>query len=272
MSEERFRGIADLSPFPIAIIDPGGHYLYINHQFTEVFGYTLSDLPTGKAWFEAAFPDPTLRNDAITAWRADLSSSEIGIARPRTFPVRCKDGTTREILFRPVTLADHNEYITYEDITEQKDAENAILAANQRMQDIIEFLPDPTFVIDTHKRVIAWNRAMEDLTGIPREDMIGKGDYEYSLPFYGERRPILIDIVDHNDPGIEANYRSVWREGNSITAEGFIPKFRGGKGLYLQGKASLLYNPKGERAGAIQSIRDLTQRKEMEDKIRKSTG
>ena len=38
-------------------------------------------------------------------------------------------------------------------------------------------------------RVIAWNKSMETMTGIPAKDMLGKGNYEYALPFYGERRP-----------------------------------------------------------------------------------
>ena len=43
--------------------------------------------------------------------------------RPRQFSVTCKDGTLREILFRPVSLDDGNQFITYEDLTEQMRAE-----------------------------------------------------------------------------------------------------------------------------------------------------
>ena len=48
--------------------------------------------------------------------------------------------------------------------------------------DIIDFLPDATFVINNNGIVIAWNRAIENLTGFKAEDMMGKGNYEYSLP------------------------------------------------------------------------------------------
>ncbi len=44
--------------------------------------------------------------------------------------------------------------------------------------EIIDFLPDPTFAIDVDGRVIAWNRAMEEITGIPFSAIAGKGDYE----------------------------------------------------------------------------------------------
>ena len=72
---------------------------------------------------------------------------------------------------------------------------SAAQETQRRLTDIINFLPDATLVIDGEGRVIAWNRAMEEMTGIPAQEMLGKGDYEYALPFYGERRPILIDLV-----------------------------------------------------------------------------
>jgi len=53
--------------------------------------------------------------------------------------------------------------------------------------DIIDFLPDATFVIDNDKKVIAWNKAMEEMTGISKSYMIGKGDHEYTIPFFGKK-------------------------------------------------------------------------------------
>ena len=49
--------------------------------------------------------------------------------------------------------------------------------------EIIDFLPDATLVIDAEGTVIAWNRAMEELTGVPAADVVGRGDHEYALPF-----------------------------------------------------------------------------------------
>ena len=80
-------------------------------------------------------------------------------------------------------------------ITDRKRAEDALKNSEKRLSDIIDFLPDAMFAIDTGGRVIAWNKAIARMTGILSEDMLGKGDHEYSLPFYGERRPILIDLV-----------------------------------------------------------------------------
>ena len=69
------------------------------------------------------------------------------------------------------------------------------------------FLPDATFAIDLDGRVILWNRAAEEFTGVKSEDMLGKGNYEYAIPFHGVRRPILIDLVLTPSAEIERRLR-----------------------------------------------------------------
>jgi DNA-binding response OmpR family regulator len=83
---------------------------------------------------------------------------------------------------------------------ERRSIEDALKKSRQQLADIINFLPDPTCVIDINGRVIAWNHSMEKMTGIPRSEIIGKGDYEYALPFYGRRRPVLMDHLLHDLP------------------------------------------------------------------------
>jgi len=77
---------------------------------------------------------------------------------------------------------------------------------HQRLNDIIEFLPNATFVVDTERRVVAWNRAIEDMTGVRKADILGRGNFEYSLPVYGERRPILIDLAFLPDDELKLRY------------------------------------------------------------------
>lgn len=134
--------------------------------------------------------------------------------------------------------------------------------SRQLLFDIFNFLPDATFAIDTQGRVIAWNRAIEEMTGVKAEDMLGKGNLEYSLPFYGDRRPILIDLVFKPVEEFKKKYRFIKKEGNILIAEANVPVR--GKARSLWGKASPLYDGKGNIAGAIESIRDITERKELE--------
>ena len=150
---------------------------------------------------------------------------------------------------------------------DKKRAERGLHESEKRLTDIINFLPDPTFAIDREGRVIAWNRSIEDLTGVPAAEMLGKGDHEYAIPFYGERRPLLIDLIAEPDEVIRKNYGGIRRENMILIAETDLPRPRGEQ-LTLMGKASPLYDRKGEIAGAIESIRDITARKQEEDELR----
>ncbi|MGE5422997.1 MAG: PAS domain-containing protein, partial [Ignavibacteriales bacterium] len=62
------------------------------------------------------------------------------------------------------------------DVTEQRRLQEALSETQKRMSQIIDFLPDATFAIDREGVIIAWNRAMEELTGFKAEHMIGKGN------------------------------------------------------------------------------------------------
>ena len=130
--------------------------------------------------------------------------------------------------------------------------------SEQKLHDIIEFLPDPTFAIDPSGNVIAWNRAIEEMTGIRKTAMIGRGNYEYALPFYGTRQPVLIDAILHESAGPAARYLNAGKESGRLEADIFLPHFRNGKGVYLRLAATALFDPGGRLAGAIESIRDVT--------------
>jgi PAS domain S-box-containing protein len=100
-----------------------------------------------------------------------------------------------------------------------KRAEDALSASERRLRQIIEFLPDATFVIDTEGKVTAWNKAMQTLTGIKASDMLGKGDFFYAVPFYGKPRPILIDMVIARDQEMASSYPFFHKEGDRLVLE-----------------------------------------------------
>ncbi|MTI84668.1 MAG: PAS domain S-box protein, partial [Firmicutes bacterium] len=158
----------------------------------------------------------------------------------------------------------------FRDITERKRVEDELRNSHQKLLNIIEFLPDATFVIDKDKKVIAWNRAIEQMTGKRKEEIIGKGDYLYAVPFYGEQRPILIDLVISRDEQVEKQYDFVRQRGITLFTEFFVPSLFDGKGAYLWGNASPLYDADGNLVGAIESIRDITEQKEAEKALRLS--
>jgi len=114
------------------------------------------------------------------------------------------------------------------------------------------------------------------MTGVKASDMLGKGEYEYALPFYGVRRPILIDLVLKPTKKIEESYYSFLEKAERISLSwrrGF--HFEVEEGFSL-GKASPLYDSKGEIVAPSSRSSDITERERLEDllplRVRKSTG
>lgn len=154
------------------------------------------------------------------------------------------------------------------DITERKLAEEKLRTAHQQLVDIIEFLPDPTFALDKDRKVIAWNRAIEEMTGVRKEQIIGMGNYAYSIPFYGEPRPALVDLVFSQDREIELLYEKIERKGNTLFTEVFTPALFEGRGAHIWVESSPLFDSNGNVVGAIESIRDITDRKQAEEQLK----
>ena len=156
------------------------------------------------------------------------------------------------------------------DITERKNAEEALQSSQSQLKDIIEFLPDATRAIDKERRVIIWNTAIEKMTCIPASEMLGKGDYVYNIPFYGEAQPKFIDLVFLEDEEIMTRYPNLTREGDTLSAEMFCPALYNNKGAWVLAKVSPLHDQSGNIIGAIESIRDITEQKRAEEEILES--
>lgn len=152
---------------------------------------------------------------------------------------------------------------------ELSDSRRALAESERKLSDIINFLPDPTFAIDNKGIILTWNKAIEEMTGFLSRNMIGKGSYEYAIPFYGERIPILIDYILAGLPDVESRYDNIYRDGNKISAETAYPKHQGIP-MIAWCIATPLYDDSGEIIGAIESIRDITGQKENEDKLKKN--
>ncbi|MFA4875793.1 MAG: PAS domain S-box protein [Methanoregula sp.] len=153
---------------------------------------------------------------------------------------------------------------------ERRQAIDELSESRQRMTDIIDHLPDATFAIDLEGKVIAWNRAMEEMSMIKKDDILAKGDHAYALPFYGIRRPILLDLILRYDPEIDKNYSHILRKDGNLISEIYSPLLFGGRGAFVWFIASPLYDTHGTIIGAIESVRDITDRKKAEMALRES--
>ena len=145
------------------------------------------------------------------------------------------------------------------------------LKENQRQQsEIINFLPDATLAVDKEKRIIIWNRAIEEMTGVPAEEMIGKGNYAYTMPFHGEARPLLMDLVFEDCEEIATRYPDLSREGDTVMGEVFCKALYNNRGAWVYVKASPLHDQFGNIIGVIECIRDINEKKLAEQALLES--
>ncbi len=129
--KEKFRILVEESPFGVALIGKDAEYKYVNSKFTEVFGYTLDDIRTGRDWWEKAYPDEDKRKLAISMWKEDLKRFGPGEIRPRTTTVVCRNGTRKIINFRSVTLSSGDQFVIYDDVTKEKEIEKQLIQAQK---------------------------------------------------------------------------------------------------------------------------------------------
>jgi len=154
------------------------------------------------------------------------------------------------------------------DITDRKANEFQLQLSLDNLSSFIDLLPDATLAIDLEGKVVVWNQAMEQLTGIPADDMLGKGNYEYGLAFYNSRRPIMVDLVLR--PEEVKQYYSIIEVDKYTVISEFDTSHLRGSGHYLWGQANSWYDRDGRLLGAIESLRDITDRYKNRQELKES--
>ena len=249
-SEERFRHMADSSPFPISIIDKDGSYLFLNEKFIELFGYTLSDIPHGRTWFQLAYPDPEYRRKVIQTWKQDLEKCPNGLLRPQEYQVHCKDGSIKEILFRPVTMDDGKQFITYEDRTDQNRVELVRQESESLIRSLLNTSPDISFLIDCRGILLALNETFAQRFKKTVSELIGMNCYDLIPPDLAKSRKTHIDEVI-----------------NTGKPASFIDRHQE---RYFENHIHPIKNPYGEVIQISIFAKDITEIKQTEEALRNS--
>ena len=190
--EEQFRTLSESAPFGMSIMKPDMTFEYFNPKFTEIFGYTIEDLPHKQVWFEKAYPDTQYRNQVFATWKKD-SDDELKKTekKPRAFSVTCKNGQNKRIQFTAVALEDGRQLLTYLDITEQAKTQEALKESQERLRQIFDSVQAGIVIIDveTH-RIADVNAVAAEIIGAPREEIVDKICHQYICPAQVGKCPI----------------------------------------------------------------------------------
>jgi PAS domain S-box-containing protein len=262
----------------------------------------LEQMPSGVVMVEASTGKLLMENkQAARIWRGPFPLLTVDAFRGQVFhgdgrPCSFEDWPLARSVFDGATVAEEEMFIehhdgsrsiiqigsapirdregeiiagvmVFSDITQRKEAEERLRLANQ-LQQIIEFMPDAIYVLDQDRRVIAWNRAMERLTGVAKPAVLGRENYYEGLSLF-ENRPLLNDYI-WNGYHSWSDYTSFGREEDTFFGRIKLASQTIERGAYLEVRATPLRNEKGQIVGAIESIRDITRQQEIEEESLKA--
>jgi len=264
-SEDTLRSVFKATPVGLAIVRDR-RVRCANHAWHEIFGCR----ERGASGYPARMFYETAEEYERVGRQLYENLPERGMASVQA-RVRRMDGVARDVVLIAALLRPEDPsgavVIAAEDITDRRKTEIDLKENRKRLSDIIEFLPDATLVIDRKGTIIAWNRAMETITGVGKSAMLGKGDREYSRVLYGDRRPILIDLALNPDPEAERTlYPLIRKMDDRLFAETVMPNSPSGERC-LSTAASVLRDERGEVIAAIECFRDDTEHKKMEGRL-----
>jgi len=278
--EQRLQSVIQGSPIPTFVIGRDHNVIYWNHALTKITGISSQEIVgTSEHW--RAFYDrkrPCIadllidgKEEDVYHWYAGKKAKSYltqgSYEATSFFPALGESG--KWLRLTAASIRDARNCLvgaieTLEDITERIQAEENLLSAHQQLLDIIEFLPDATYVVDRRKKIIAWNRAMEEQTGVMKKDIIGKMDSVSDIAGCEEIFPFLTDLLLCNHVEIKKKYDYVEKRGDAVYTEVYSPLVYFGRGAHLLVIASPFYDQEGKIIGAIQSNRDISEQKRLE--------
>jgi PAS domain S-box-containing protein len=181
-TERRYRDLVDNASDMIYRTDPFGRFTFVNPVATRILGYDEGELLSMK-YFELMRPDWVPR--AMSFYEKSAKTRE---ATYLEFPVRKKDG--HEIWVgqhvRPIVTGGRIEGFQgmARDITDRVDAQAALRAERDFVSAILDTAPSLIMVLDAQGHIIRFNRACEELSGVPMADIAGTPAWE--APFISE--------------------------------------------------------------------------------------
>jgi two-component system, cell cycle sensor histidine kinase and response regulator CckA len=252
---EKFRQFAELLPGSAFECDRNFMITFINKRTLQTFLYTEEDIAAGKCVLDVVAPEWlefVLRQAATVFSGIDLHSVEIEAVR--------KDGSLLPIQISAAPIFDEGKIVGLRglvfDITEHKMREAALRQSEERYRSIIETIEDGYYEVDLKGNLTNFNNAALKLTGWTREELKGASYKAFSTPEYYER--------------LFLEYNKVYITGIPSHGSELAVMKEDGQKYIGELSVSLMRDENGKPTGFRGIVRDITERKKMEEELRES--
>lgn len=189
ISEERFRGLFDTISSGVAIYSvipdgsSGKDYIIedFNRKALEIEGKKKEEV-VGRSLYDLR---PSIDEyGLIPIFQQVWMTGEPGFHPQKIY---VDDAYTNWYENRVFRLQSGEIVAIYDDVTETKQAEEALRESEREYRDLANSIGDIFFAMDTDLRYIFWNKASEEITGIPAEQALGKTIFDLFPGEAGEK-------------------------------------------------------------------------------------
>lgn len=263
-SEKRYRTIVDTANEGIWSMDPNFNTTYVNQKMAEMLGYEVEEI-IGKPVKNFMFPEDLYDHEKRMKKRTK------GLSETYERRFRHKDGSEVYTIVAATAFQDEKgefagSFAMFTDITDRMKIEEDLKNSQMQLSAILNDSPVLQFVIDKDHNVLYWNQAMAEYSGISPEEIIGTDKHWQA--FYSEKRPCLADLILEGDfKLIDKWYSGKYNESEHLkgayVAEDFFPSI-GENGKWLHFTAASIKDAEGEVIGALETLEDITERKNLE--------
>jgi len=245
MSRRRFRDLANLLPQSVWEIDTEGNFTFVNQAGFQSYGYSLEEIDEPLNAFQMFIPEDRDRMRENT--QRMLNGEELGGTEYTSLR---KDGSTFPVIVYSAPIINGNETVGLRgvtvDITERKQAEDALLESEEKYKTLFESKLDGVAVVDETMKLVLANQVAADMFGFDSvEELLEENLFDYIAVEERERvLRIMAQDMFANDQRQVNEIRCFKKSGEEIwvSAVGVLTEY--------QGKMS-----------ALASFRDITEQK-----------
>jgi PAS domain S-box-containing protein len=239
---------------PIIVWNPKLEITRFNHAFERLTGRSADEVLGDKV--DILFPKDS-RDESMKHIREATSGERWEVVE---IPIKHKDGTVRILLWNSATIYTPDDKTAVatiaqgQDITERKQAEEALRASEKNYRSIVETTNEGVWVSSLDGEAIFANQRMADMLGYAREEMIGRVGAEFLVR--GQESKVI-------------HLRKELQKGKRMQDE-FQFRRKDGIAIWTLVSASPIFNEQGQHVSNLFMHTDITERKQIEEALRET--
>jgi PAS domain S-box-containing protein len=265
---QRLRAVLEAMPTPVLIAGPQGQSEELNEAARTLWGgavllvQRMADYAVYKAWWPESgrpvAPDEWVLPRAVRTGVAQLNDE---------VEIEAQDGQHKHILASAVPMRDAGGtlvgvVVNAQDITELRRLEREVAERAKELEAIFSATSDGIVLLDAQGTIVRTNRAVDQLLGLARHPELTT----LSLP----ERMATLALRDNTGSPLPVGKWPCFRllEGEELTGEDLLVTTPEGREVTLNVSGAALHSQTGKTLGCVEVLRDVTARRQLEQRTR----